>query len=370
VKTVKFVDLHKQHAPIIDKLKAAACEVIESGMYIGGNEVKSFEKEMAEHLGVSEVCGVACATSGLATTLRALGVQPGDEVITTVHTAIPTAEAITLAGGTIVFCDIEEGGYVLDVNKIESLITEKTKVLLPVHLYGEAVDMDKIMDLAAKYNLKVLEDCAQAQGARWKGKRLGSIGDAGVYSFFPSKNLGGFGDGGAITAKDPEVMNMIRMYSNHGRTKKYWHEIQGTNSRLDAIQAALLRICLPHLDDWNQGRRRAAAWYAEGLKDIPQLKVIPKENEGSEHVYHVYVIVTEPRDELMAYLKEQGIETGLHYPHALNVMPAFEFMNKGRGYFPNAEYACEHMMSLPMSPVLEQDEVAYVCEKIKEFFNK
>lgn len=370
MRTVKFVDLHKQHAPILGKLKAAAAAVIESGMYIGGDEVKNFEKEMAAHLGVGEVCGVACATSGLASTLRALGVKPGDEVITTVHTAIPTAEAITMAGGNIVFCDIEPGGYVIDVDKIESLITPRTRVLMPVHLYGEPVDMDKVMDIAARHGLKVLEDCAQAQGGRWKGKRLGTIGDAAVYSFFPSKNLGGFGDGGAVIARDPEVLKMVRMYSNHGRTKKYWHEIQGVNSRLDAIQAALLRICLPHLDDWNAGRRRAAAWYAEGLKGLDGIKVMPRERAGAEHVYHVYVIVCEERDALMDFLGERGVETGLHYPHALNVMPAFAFMNKGRGCFPNAEYACEHMMSLPMSPVLEKEEVDYVCSVIREFFSK
>ncbi len=370
VKTVNFVDLQKQHAPIIDDLKAAAARVIESGQYIGGDEVKSFEKEMAEYFGVPEVCSCGCATSGLTTTLKCLGVGPGDEVITTVHTAIPTAEAITLAGGTIVFCDVEPGGYNLDVDKIESLITDKTKVLMPVHLYGEPVDMDKIMALAEKYNLKVLEDCAQAQGASWKGKKLGTIGDASVFSFFPSKNLGGFGDGGAVIAKDPEVMKHIRMYSNHGRTKKYWHEIQGTNSRLDAIQAALLRICLPHLDKWNAGRRKAAAKYQELLADIPEIEIIPREKDGAEHVYHVFVVVVKNRDGLMEYLKTNGIGVGLHYPHSLNVLPAFEFMGKGEGHFPNAEHACANMFSLPMSPVLEEDEVSYVCDMIKAFYSK
>jgi len=370
VKTVKFVDLQKQHAPIINELKSAATKVIDVGNYVGGEEVKLFEKEMAAWLGVNEICGVACATSGLTTTLKALGVKPGDEVITTVHTAIPSAEAITLSGGKIVFCDIEEGGYVIDVNQIEKLITPKTKVLMPVHLYGEPVDMDVIMALAAKYKLKVLEDCAQAQGATWKGKKVGTIGDAAVFSFFPSKNLGGFGDGGALTIRDPEAMKFARMYSNHGRVQKYAHQIEGTNSRLDTIQAAMLRVCLPYLDKWNAARRQAAAWYQEGLKDIPEIKILPRVKAGGEHIYHVYVVTVPDREALAAYLKEQGVGSGVHYPMALNVQPAYAYLNQGAGSFPRAEYACEHMLSLPMSPVLEKDEVDYVCERIRAFYKR
>lgn len=370
MKNVKFVDLHKQHAPIIGELKAAALKVIDDGNYIGGEEVKLFEKEMAEWLGVREVVGVSCATSGLATTIRALGVGPGDEVITTVHTAIPTAEAITLAGGKIVFCDIEEGGYLIDVTQIEKLITPKTKVLIPVHLYGEPVDMDAIMAIAEKHHLKVLEDCAQSQGATWKGRKLGTIGDAAVFSFFPSKNLGGFGDGGALTIRDPEAMKFARMYSNHGRISKYFHQLEGTNSRLDTIQAALLRVCLPHLDKWNAARRQAASWYQSGLQGIPEIKIMPRVQAGGEHVYHVYVIVVPDRDALGEYLKEQGIASGVHYPHALNVQPAYAYLKQGYGSFPRAEYACEHMLSLPMSPVLEKEEVDYVCDRIRTYFKR
>lgn len=370
MKTVKFVDLQKQHAPIIDQLKAAAAKVIDDGNYIGGEEVKLFEKEMAAWLGVPEICGVACATSGLTTTLKALGVGPGDEVITTVNTAIPTAEAVTLAGGNIVFCDVEAGGYVIDVTQIEKLITPKTKVLMPVHLYGEPVDMDAVMAIAEKHHLKVLEDCAQAQGAVWKGRKVGTIGDAAVFSFFPSKNLGGFGDGGALTIRDPEAMKFARMYSNHGRIQKYFHQIQGTNSRLDTIQAALLRVCLPHLDRWNAARRQVAAWYREGLKDIAAIKILPRVKAGGEHIYHVYVITVPDREALIADLKENGIGTGVHYPHSLNVQPAYAYLKQGAGAFPQAEFACEHMLSLPMSPVLEKDEVDYVCDRIRAFYQR
>jgi dTDP-4-amino-4,6-dideoxygalactose transaminase len=369
VKQVPFVDMVRNIAPFRDALHRAACGVIDSGHYIGGEQVKGFEREMAQWLGVDEICSVGCATSGLYATLRALGVGPGDEVITTVHTAIPTAEAITLCGADIVFCDIGPGAgcYNIDPAEIEKKITERTKVIMPVHLYGHAAELDTILSLADKHGIKVLEDCAQAQGARYKGQYVGTFGDAAVFSFFPSKNLGGFGDGGAATAKDAEVRKMIRMISNHGRTKKYHHEIEGINSRLDAMQAALLRVVLPAIDDWNDARRAAAARYRERLSGIDGL-VLPQEADDCRHVYHVFVVVVEDRDDFGEYLHHHGVETGVHYPYALNTQPAYARLCQGEGAFPLAEHACTHMLSLPMFPSITEEEVDYACETVRGYF--
>lgn len=366
---VPFVDMVRNLAPYREKLHRAACDVIDGAHFVGGDDVKAFEREMAAWLGVDAVCGVACATSGIFAALKGLGIGPGDEVITTVHTAIATAEAITLAGADVVFCDIESapGCYNIDADAIESKITEKTKVIIPVHLYGHPAQLDKVLAIARKHRLLVLEDCAQAQGARYRERFVGTYGDAAVFSFFPSKNLGGFGDGGAVTAKDPAVMKRIRMFSNHGRTKKYEHELEGINSRLDTIQAAMLRVVLPALDGWNQARNTAANWYRERLAGVHGL-VLPVEASGCMHVHHVFVVVTTERDRFAEYLHRQGIETGVHYPYALNLQPAYARLNQGRGSFPHAEYACEHMLSLPMFPTITRPEVDYVCDQIRAFF--
>jgi dTDP-4-amino-4,6-dideoxygalactose transaminase len=364
---ILFLDLVKMHEPIKKELHDAAVKVIDGGHYIGGEEVKSFEKEMAVWLGVENICGVACATSGLFAVLKSMGIGSGDEVITTVHTAIATAEAITLTGAQVVFCDISADGFNLDLAEVEKKINSKTKAIIPVHLYGQPVDMDRALAIAGKHDLKLIEDCAQSQGAKYKGRKVGTMGDAAVFSFFPSKNLGGFGDGGAVTAKDPALMRKIRMYSNHGRESKYDHEFEGINSRLDAIQAALLRVCLKKLDGWNNSRRQVAAWYDTGLKEISQLKT-PEVLAETEAVYHLYVVIVPDRDALAKHLKEKGIESGVHYPYSLNVLPAFARLEQGRGHFPKAEYACQNMLSLPVSPSLTKQEIDYVCETIRDFY--
>ena len=369
MKKVKFVDFSRQHASIRTALVEAAKKVIESGNYIGGDEVKSFEKEMAQSIGVGEICGVACATSGLFSILKSCGIGPGDEVITTVHTAIPTVEAISLTGANVVFCDIAEGGFNIDLGQIESKITPRTKALITVHLYGQPLDLDKAMEICRKHKLFLLEDCAQAQGAEYRGRKVGSYGDAAAFSFFPSKTLGGFGDGGAVTAKDKDLLRKIRMFSNHGRESKYFHEFEGINSRLDAIQAALLRICLRELDGWNAKRREAASWYDAGLDGISGLKR-PSVLPGTVPVYHLYAIMVPDREALKNYLNENGIESAIHYPYSLNVLPAYERLKQGKGHFPRAEYACEHVLSLPLYPGISRDEVDYVCETVKKFFKK
>lgn len=367
MRKVKFVDLDKQHAPLRPALFDAAKKVIESGAYIGGPEVKSFEKEMASWLGVEEICAAACATSGLFSVMKCMGIGVGDEVITTVHTAIATAEAISLTGAKVVFCDIGENSFNIDFEQAEKKVTSRTKAIMPVHLYGQPADIDKARAIAEKHKLFLIEDCAQAQGAKYKDKKVGTYGDAAVFSFFPSKNLGGFGDGGAVTAKNKDLLRKIRMFSNHGRESKYYHEFEGINSRLDALQAALLRVCLPHLDEWNMARRKAASWYDSRLKNIRQVK-IPQVLPGTEPVYHLYVIIVPDREALIKYLKDNGIDTSIHYPYSLNVLPAYAHLKQGEGHFPRAEYACGHMLSLPISPAIAEDDVDYVCETVKRFF--
>ncbi|HBC85984.1 MAG TPA: transcriptional regulator [Lentisphaeria bacterium] len=367
MKKILFLDLIKMHEPIRQELHDAAIKVIDSGHYIGGEEVKSFEKEMAAWLGVQNLCGVACGTSAIFAVLKGMGIGPGDEVITTVHTAIATAEAVTLTGARVVFCDIASDGFNLDLDEVEKKINSKTKAIIAVHLYGQPVEMDRALAIAKKHKLFLVEDCAQAQGAVYKGKKVGTMGDAGTFSFFPSKNLGGFGDGGAITVKDPAQFRYAKMYSNHGRESKYDHEFEGINSRLDAMQAALLRVCLRKLDEWNIGRRKVASWYDAGLKDLSQVKT-PKVLPGSEPVYHLYVITVPDREALMKHLKDNGVETGVHYPCSLNVQPAFAYMKQGKGHFSKAENACEHMLSLPVSPSLSKEEIDYVCETIRKFY--
>ncbi|MFZ2653399.1 MAG: DegT/DnrJ/EryC1/StrS family aminotransferase [Victivallales bacterium] len=364
---ILFLDLIKMHEPIKKELHDAVIRVIDSGHYIGGEELKSFEKEMAAWLGVQNLCGCACGTSAIFAVLKSMGIKDGDEVITTVHTAIATAEAITLTGAQVVFCDVTADGFNLDLDQVEKKINSKTKAIIVVHLYGQPVDMDRALAIAKKHNLKLIEDCAQAQGAKYKGKKVGTMGDAGTFSFFPSKNLGGFGDGGAITMKDAAQFRYAKMFSNHGRESKYDHEFEGINSRLDAMQAALLRVCLRKLDEWNTGRRQVAAWYDAGLKGIAQVKT-PKVLADTEPVYHLYVTVVPDREALAKHLKEKGVETGVHYPYSLNELPAFARLKQGKGHFPKAEYACGHVLSLPVSPSLTKAEIDYVCGEVRNFY--
>ncbi len=366
---IKFVNINRFHQLIWPQLHEAAARVIDSGIYIGGPEVRSFEEDMARWLGVEKVCGAGSGTSALYAILKGLGVGPGDEVITTVHTAIATAEAISQCGAVPIFCDLEPGYFFLSTEEVAKKINSKTKALLPVHLYGQPVDMDGMMELAHQHGLPLIEDCAQAQGARYRGKYVGTMGDAAEFSFFPSKNLGGFGDGGAFTAKDPAKFNIMKMFSNHGRKEKYTHEFEGINSRLDAIQAAMLKVCLPHLDEWNSQRRRVAQWYGEALGNIKEV-VVPQVLPGTEPIYHVYVILVPDRDGLQKFLKEKKISTGVHYPMPLSLQKAYSRYGLGVGSFPRAEYACAHMLSLPMDPSVTKEEVERVAMAIEEYIRK
>lgn len=364
---VPFVDLSRQFNPLMGQFQDAFKSIIERCAFINGPEVKEFEARMARHLDVPEVCVVSNCTHAIYLTLKALGVGAGDEVITAPNTAFPTSEAINLTGADVVFADILPGSYALDPKAAEQAISEKTKAIIPVHLYGIPADMDAFMALAEKYDLTVIEDVAQAQGAIYKGRRAGAIGLAGCFSFFPSKNLGAFGDGGAVASADAELIKKVRMLANHGREDKYTHKIIGTNSRLDTLKAAQLGICLEYLDQWNQDRRNAADLYDELLKPYDEI-IRPRVPVQCEAIWHVYVIRYKNRDKLAAFLQEQGIKTGLHYPLPLHLQPVYRYLSLSEGALPEAEAACREVLSLPMFPKIKPQEVEAVAGAIGRFF--
>lgn len=331
-----------------DEYMAAIKAVLKSGQFIMGPNVKAFEEEAAQYLGVKHAIGVNSCTDALVIALKAAGIGPGDEVITTPFTFFATAEAISHLGARPVFVDIDERTFNINADLIEPAITEWTKALLPVHLYGQAADMDPILSLAEKYNLKVVEDTAQAFGGEYKGQKLGTVGDVGCYSFFPSKTLGAFGDGGLITANDDKTAEVASMLRAHGSKKKYYNETVGYNSRLDEIQAAILRVKLPHIDEANAGRRRVAHRYNELLKDTPGI-VTPYEDDRAKHVYHQYTIrvLNGRRDEVQRQLAERGIGTMVYYPVPVHKLPIYKDTTPT---LPVAERLAGEVLSLPIWP--------------------
>jgi dTDP-4-amino-4,6-dideoxygalactose transaminase len=364
---IPFSDLTAQYLEARKEIDAAWQDVVSHSAFIGGEPVKRFEAELAASMGLKYACGVASGTAALAITMKSLDLGPGDEVITTVHTAAPTAEAITLAGARIVFCDIEEDTFQIDPKAIEAAITPRTRALLPVHLYGLSARLRDLTAIARKHKLVLIEDVAQAQGTRYDGRPVGTYGMAGCLSFFPSKNLGGFGDGGAVVTNDERIERFVRMYSNHGRLAKFDHTIQGANERLDALQAALMLPKLRRLEKWNERRRKAAQWYEERLSDIEELR-LPHPVSECTPTWHLYVVRIKNRDKLATFLKEKGVQTGLHYPLPLNLQPAFESLGKPAGSFPVAERLTQHeILSLPMFPHITEEQVDYVCRQIREY---
>ena len=363
---IPFVDLKAQYRRIQPEIDAAMQDVVENTAFIGGQRVKDFEAAFAEFCGVTFAIGVGNGTDALSVALRALGVGPGDEVITVSHTFIATAEAISTVGATPVFAEIDARRYTLDPAKLEALITEKTKAILPVHLYGQIADMDGIMAIAEAHGLKVLEDAAQAHGATYKGKRAGSIGHAATFSFYPGKNLGAYGDAGAVVTDDEDVAKYARMYANHGRLTKYEHEFEGVNSRMDGLQAAVLGTKLPHLDEWNEERRRAATWYDELLAPLSQHVTTPYIAPECESVYHLYVIQVPERDDLLTRLKDAGISGGIHYPVPLHEQPAYRHMQHSPEDFPVTHEVAANIVSLPMFPEITQEQCQAVARVVAE----
>lgn len=352
---IPVLDLTLEIEALWDELMAAIQGVLKSGQFIMGPNVKAFEQEVAAYLGVKHAIGVNSGTDALVIALRAAGIGPGDEVITTPFTFFATAEAVSQVGATPVFVDIDPRTFNINPELIEPAITPRTRAILPVHLYGQAADMDPIMALAEKYNLRVIEDTAQAFGGEYKGKKLGTIGDVGCFSFFPSKNLGAFGDGGLIASNNDEIAEVARMLRVHGARKKYYNEMIGYNSRLDEIQAATLRVKLPHVDEWNEGRRQVAYRYNELLKDVPGI-ITPFEDRNAKHIYHQYTVLVQngKRDELKDHLAENGIGTMVYYPVPINRLPIYE---KQAPNLPVAEQLAGKVLSLPIGPfMLEEDQ--------------
>ncbi|GAB4167697.1 MAG: DegT/DnrJ/EryC1/StrS family aminotransferase [Calditrichia bacterium] len=365
---IQMVDVKRQYVAIKEEIDRAVMSVLESGMFINGPDVKEFSKEIENYLGVKHAIPCASGTDALQLALMALDIQPGDEVITTSFTFYATAEVISLLGATPVFVDIEESSFNIDPRQIESAITSKTKAIIPVHLYGQPVDMDEIMVIAKKYNIPVIEDSAQALGAEYKGKKVCTIGDMGCISFFPSKNLGGYGDGGMVTTNNDDLAGKLRMLANHGSSRRYYHDYIGINSRLDSIQAAILRVKSKYLDEWNRKRFNNAQKYSEQL--APVGLSVPAIKENRTHIFHQYTLKVSGRDDLDQYLTEQKIPHAIYYPVPLHLQNAFrEKYGFKEGMLPITEKLSEQVISLPMHPDLTDEEINYICDKIKSFYS-
>lgn len=360
---IPMLDLRPEIEAHWQEYMDAIASVLRSGQFILGPNVEAFEREVAAYLGVKHAIGVNSGTDALVISLRALGIGPGDEVITTPFTFFATAEAISMVGATPVFVDIDPKTFNIDPNLIEPAITERTKAIIPVHLYGQAADMDPILALARRYNLKVIEDAAQAFGGEYKGRKLGTLGDAGAFSFFPSKNLGGFGDGGLIATNDDEIAEKARMLRVHGSRKKYYNEMLGYNSRLDELQAAVLRVRLRYVDQNNAARRQVARWYNELLKDVETVDP-PYEALYGRHVYHQYTIrvPAEMRESIRRWLAEHGIATMVYYPVPVHRLPAYDSIAVS---LPAAESASEQVLSLPIGPTLCREHVEIVAQALQ-----
>lgn len=385
------MNLDRQYASLQEKLDEAALRVLHSGKYILGEEVIEFEKEFANYCGVKYAVGVGNGTDALIIALQACGIKPGDEVITCAMSFFSTAEAISIVGATPVFVDCTKDTFVIDALEIEKKITDKTKAIIPVHLYGQCADMDKIRKIAEKYNLKVIEDAAQAAGAEYKGQKAGSLGLVGCFSFFPTKNLGCAGDGGIITTNDEGVYKQclaLRVHGSginglftygkqkdidvsaeiidfNGNLPKYFNFVLGHNSRLDALQAAILRVKLPFLESWNSTRRKFAEEYNDEIKNTEIIKPVC----GGEnlHIYYVYVILTEFRDELRKKMEDEGIATGVYFPIPLHLQKVFENLGYTEGDMPNAEYLAAHGLAIPMFAELTEKERSKVVNVINNF---
>jgi len=331
-----------------------------------GPNCQALENEFALYCNTKYAIGVGSGTEAIQFALLACGVKEGDEVITSPHTFFATAEAVAAIGAKPVFIDIDPLTYTLDPEGIEKKVTGKTKAIIPVHMYGQAADMKPIMEISKKYGIPVIEDACQAHGALYKGKKAGSLGDAGCFSFYFTKNLGGYGEGGMVTTNNDEIAETIKLYRNHGHRSKYEHAVFGYNGRLDEIQAAILRIKLKYLDEYNTKRREIAKQYTLLLQNTPLL--LPEEAEDRKHVYHLYVVRSKKRDALQEYLNNKGVGTGIHYKTPIHLQEAARNLGYKKSDFPEVESACSEILSIPIYPELEQDSQAYVAEKIEDFY--
>jgi dTDP-4-amino-4,6-dideoxygalactose transaminase len=361
---VPYLDLKAQYQSIKTEIDAAIHGVLESCQFVLGSEVAAFERDFAAYCGTTECIALNSGTSALHLALLAAGIAPGDEVITTPFTFVASVAAILYAGARPVLVDIDPRSFTIDPAHIEAAITPRTKAILPVHLYGQPADMDPIMDIARKHRLVVIEDAAQAHGARHKGRPVGSIGDMACFSFYPGKNLGAYGEGGAVTTSNPDYANTIRMLRDWGQDRKYHHLLRGYNYRMEGFQGAVLRVKLRHLELWTEARRAIVRQYNDLLSDC-DLET-PAEMPWARHVYHVYTIRSNERDNLQTTLAKEGIQTGIHYPVPVHLQPAYADLGYGPGAFPQAEAAAKQVLSLPLYPELSRQAVVQVAEAVKE----
>jgi dTDP-4-amino-4,6-dideoxygalactose transaminase len=361
---IPLLDLKAQYQSIKTELDAAVIHVLENAQFVLGPEVAAFEKEFAAYSGAAEAIGVNSGTSALHLALLAAGVGPGDEVITVPFTFVATAASIAYTGATPVFVDIDPATFNIDVTRIEAAITSRTKAIMPVHLFGQPADMDPIMEIARRHNLVVIEDAAQAHGAEYKGRRAGSIGDMGCFSFYPAKNLGACGEGGAVTTNNPGYAQQIRLLRDWGSTKKYLHDVMGYNYRLEGIQGAILRVKLRHLEAWTEARRAHALRYNQLLQGSAVCP--PQAMTWARHVYHVYTIRTSHRDRVREELQEREIQTGVHYPIPIHLQPAYQSLGYSRGDFPAAEQATAEVLALPIYPELTDAQLREVAGSLRQ----
>ena len=362
---INFVDLNKQYNLIKPEIDEAIERVIRNSSFIGGEEVSAFEQEFAQYCDAHYCAGVNSGTDALKFICMALDIKEGDEVILPVNTFIATALSVSSMGAIPVFVDCEDGTYNIDSKKIEKKITSRTKAIIAVHLYGQPAEMDSIISIAQKHKLYVIEDACQAHGAFYKDRRVGTFGIASAFSFYPGKNLGAYGDGGAVITNDADMTEKIKKLREYGQEKKYVHTERGTNSRLDGLQAAILRVKLRHLDGWNEKRRNVAACYYDNLKDL-QIK-LPITMADRNHVYHLFVIETDNRDELLQYMSQKEIFCGIHYPIPLHLQGAYRELGYKEGDFPVSERSASRILSLPVYPELKKEEIRYIKNTINEF---
>jgi dTDP-4-amino-4,6-dideoxygalactose transaminase len=361
---VPYLDLRAQYQSIKPEIDGAIAGVLDSGQFVLGSEVTEFEREFADYCGTSHCIALNSGTSALHLALLAAGIGPDDEVITVPFTFVASVAAIAYSGARPVLVDIDPQSFTMDVSAIEAAITPRTKAILVVHLYGQPADMDPIMDIARRHGLVVIEDAAQAHGAKYKGRLVGSIGDMACFSFYPGKNLGAYGEGGAVTTGNPEYARSIRMLRDWGQDAKYHHVLRGFNYRMEAFQGAILRVKLRHLERWTEARRALAGKYNELLGDSGVER--PKEMSWARHVYHVYTLRSQDRESLRAALQEDGIQTGVHYPVPVHLQPAYADLGYGRGAFPQAEAAANQVLSIPLYPELSHRAVAEVAAAVNK----
>ena len=361
--SIPFLNLKPQHQALKQEILAAVEQVLDSTAFAGGPFVAKFEEEFAAFCRTSHAVGVGNGTDALWFALLALGVGPGDEVITVPNTFIATAEAISYCGAKPVFVDIDEQTYNMDPRLVERAITPRTKAIIPVHLYGQMADMDPIVEIARRHQLYVIEDASQAHGAEYNGRRAGSIGDVGCFSFYPGKNLGACGEAGAIVTNNAELRHRMAMFRDHGQAKKYYHDVVGWNGRMDGIQAAILSIKLKHLEAWTESRRSHAREYSAAFANVPGV-LAPKEAAYARHVFHLYVLRLKNRDAILKLLAERGVSCAIHYPVPLHLQEAYRSLGIARGAFPIAEHCAEEIISLPMFPELTSSEIQTVVREV------